>query len=125
MGYRPLAKIRGVNEQIKVRLQLSDPWEMGEALGWRSITGIVSDVTGDSWLVELDEPFDYEGALYQYVVITSRHEGKPLANATSVEVRCNMIRTTAERAASENPCDTSWWRGGHAMIGTVSLDAAP
>ena len=72
-----------MNEQIKVTLQLSDPWELGEALGWPSITGVVSDVTDESWLVELDEPFDYEGTRYQYVVITARHEDKPLAKVQS------------------------------------------
>ena len=118
-------EIHGENKPIKVKLQLSDPWKMGEALGWQPFTGLVSDLTGDSWLVELDEPFDYAGTRYQYMVISARHESKPLTMATSGAVPCNMIRTAAERAVSDNPCDISWWRGGHAMIGTVSLDAAP
>ncbi len=82
VGYRRMFEIHGENKPIKVKLQLSDPWEMGEALGWQPFTGLVSDLTGDSWLVELDEPFDYAGTRYQYVVISARHESKPLTMAT-------------------------------------------
>lgn len=110
-----------VKVHTKVRLQLSDPWEMGVALGWRSISGSVTYVEDVDCLVELDVPFDYEGTRYQYLVISARHEGKPLAQADSIEVPCNMIRTTPELAVSDHPVDTSWWRGGGAMIGTVAV----
>jgi hypothetical protein len=97
---------------------------MGEALGWPTISGTVAHSEAASWLVELDRPFVHANAEYRFLVLFSRHEDKSLANAVSEDVLCNIIRTTPERASSESPCDVSWWRGGHAMIGSVRADAA-
>jgi hypothetical protein len=109
---------------MRVVIKLSDPWEMGEALGWPAISGTVAHSEAASWLVELDRPFVHANAEYRFLVVSSRHEDKSLANAVSEDVLCNIIRTTPERASSESPCDVSWWRGGHAMIGSVRADAA-
>jgi hypothetical protein len=105
-------------------IKLSDPWEMGEALGWPAIPGTVVHSDAASWLVELDQPITYANADYRFLVVSSRHEGMPLAKAALEDVPRNMVRTTAERASSESPCDVSWWRGGHAMIGSVRAEAA-
>ena len=107
---------------MRVVLQISEPWEMGEALNWPRITGTIVSEGGGSWLVEFDRPFDYAGEQYRFVVVSARHEGDRLADATSVTVPCNMIRTTAQRASSANPCDVSWWRGGHAITGSVTAE---
>lgn len=104
---------------MRVVLNLSDPWEMGEALGWPAILGTVVHTDATSWLVEIDRPFVYANAEYRFLVVSVRHVGKSLANADSEHASCNMIRTTPERASSASPCDVSWWRGGHAMIGSV------
>lgn len=109
---------------MRVVLQLSDPWEMGEALDWPHILGTVVNNNGDSLLVEIDHPFEYDNMEYRFVVVSPRHEGIPLKNAASEVVPCNMIRTTTERAHSNNPCDVSWWRGGHAMIGSITVYSA-
>ena len=109
---------------MRVVIKLSDPWEMGETLGWPAISGTVAHGDAASWLVELDRPFVYANVEYRFLVVSSRHEDKSLANAVSEDVPCNIIRTTPERASSESPCDVSWWRGGHAMIGSVRVDAA-
>lgn len=93
---------------------------MGEALGWPAIFGTVAHADAASWLVEIDRPFVYANAVYRFLVVSARHEGKPLASANSELVLCNMIRTTPERASSSSPCEVSWWRGGHAVIGSVS-----
>jgi hypothetical protein len=109
---------------MRVVINLSDPWEMCEALGWPAISGIVAHSDAVSWLVKIDQPFVHANAEYRFLVVSPRHEDKSLANAVSEDVPCNMIRTTPERASSESPCDVSWWRGGHAMIGSVRADAA-
>lgn len=110
---------------MKVVIALSDPWEMGEVLGWPRIAGTVRHSDADCWLVEIDQPFDYANTEYRFIVMRARHMGNPLSNAVSAEIPCNMTRTTAERASSEAPCDLSWRRGGHAMIGTVEALAVP
>ncbi len=104
---------------MKVTLALSDPWIMGEELGWPSIPATVIHQDGDEWLVEVDQPFEYGGEKYQYLVISHRHVGTYLNQYTSMSVSCNMTRTTKERVSSASPCDTSWWRGGHAMTGSL------
>ena len=100
-------------------LRLSDPWAMGEELGWSPIPAAVMRTEGEVWLVEINQPFDYDGSNYRYVVITPRHVGASLSQCTSSRVPCNMTKTTTERALSASPCDTSWWRGGHTMIGSI------
>lgn len=104
---------------MRVVLQLSDPWDMGEALGWPRMPGRVVLESDGSWLVELDDPFRYAGAEYRFVVVSPRHVGVNLGEASRQSVPCNMTRTTSERATSDDPCDVSWWRGGRAMVGSV------
>ena len=113
-----------LGKRMRVVLELSDPWDMGETLGWPKITGTVVAEQDDSWLVEVDAPFEYSGSQYQYIVISARHVDTSLEGAISTAVSCNMIRTTSERAVSAAPCDVSWWRGGRAMIGSVVAEAA-
>jgi len=104
---------------VRVVLSLSDPWELGEALGWRPIRGVVTHQELDSWLIKIDAPFVHSDLEYQYVVISARHSGASLDQLRSQQVPCNVVRTTPERAQSETPCDVSWWRGGGAIIGTI------
>ncbi len=106
---------------MRVLLRLIDPWEMGEQLGWPAIPATVVREADDVWLVEIDRPFDYGDANYRFLVISPRHPGEQLAEHGALSVICNMIRTTEERASSASPCDTSWWRGGHSMIGSVEV----
>lgn len=53
-------------------------------------------------------PFDYQSQKYRFVVVTPRHVGQRLADVTVEPTPCSMLRTTPERAISENPCDTPW-----------------
>lgn len=124
-GHESGSAPRSRRHSLKVVIRLSDPWDLGEALGWPAIPGTVAHGEADSWLVELDRPFVHANAEYRFLVVCARHVGRPLANAVYEDVPCNMIRTTAERAASESSCDISWWRGGHAMIGTIRAHAGP
>lgn len=96
---------------------------MGEALSWPTILASVIHRSANAWLVEVIEPFTYANAEYRFIVVSARHAEESLAAAGSQEVPCNMIRTTRERASAADPCDVSWWRGGGAMIGSIT--AAP
>lgn len=109
---------------MRVTINLSDPWDMGEALGWAAMPGTIVHRAAAAWLVELDRPVFYSNTEYRLLVVLSRHEGRTLAQATLHDVSCSLIRTTAERASSATPCDISWWRGGHAMIGSIRAAAA-
>jgi hypothetical protein len=109
---------------MRVVLRLSDPWELGEALGWPAILGTVIHSDGCAWLVEIAKPFTYANVEFRFLVVSPRYEGSLLASAAIEAVSCNMTLTTPERARSELPCDLSWWRGGHAMVGTMIEEAA-
>ena len=104
---------------MKVVVSLSDPWDMGEALGRDTILASVIHRAANAWLLEVIEPFIYEDVEYRFIVVSPRHAGKSLAGSVSQDVPCNMIRTTPERAMAADPCDVSWWRGGGAMIGAI------
>ena len=109
---------------MRVVLRLSGPWELGEALGWPAIRGTVTHREESAWLVEIDKPFTYATMEFRFLVVSPRLQGSPLASAASEAVLCNMTLTTPERAFSDSPCDLSWWRGGHAMIGTMIGETA-
>jgi hypothetical protein len=107
---------------MTVELRISDPWELGEYLGWRTLESLVLREDRDAWLVELVQPFRYHDGEYRYIVVESRHQGTELSQIYGgAEISCNVTVTTAERAKSDQPCDISWWRGGHAMIGSVCI----
>lgn len=105
---------------MRVTLSLSDPWELGEALGWPTLIGTVVHRGTKKWLVELNQPFTHSGVEYRFLVVSARHAHSTLADSTSKWVPCNIVRTTVDRASEVDPCDLSWWRGGGAMIGSMA-----
>lgn len=107
---------------MKVVLQLSDPWALGEALGWPRISATVTIAKDDTWLAKIDDPFEFDGTEYRFIVVSPRHEGKSLSDASTGTIPCSMTRISTEHATSPDPCDLSSWHGGHAMIGTVKVD---
>lgn len=76
--------------QARIRLHLSKPWEMGEALAWRDLPASVGRRDGDRWFVELERPFRYRDAEYRYFLVAPRLEGWHLSDAASLEVPCEM-----------------------------------
>ena len=64
----------GVRRQpVRVALSLTDPWDMGEALGWPTILASVIHRSANSWLVEVIEPFTYADTEYRFIVVSARH----------------------------------------------------
>jgi hypothetical protein len=71
-------------------------------------------------LIQLDKPVMFENAECEFFVGATRHEGVSLESILDNEpILCNLTRISAERAASDNPLDLSWWRGGIGMICTL------
>ena len=105
---------------MTITLSLSDPWELGEALGWPMLAGTVVHRRAEAWLVELAQPFTHLGVEYRFLVVSARHADNTLADSASKTIACNIVRTTPDRASKADPCDLSWWRGGGAMIGSIA-----
>ena len=109
---------------MTVTLSLSDPWDLGEALGWPTLVATVVHRSTEAWLVELAQPFTHSGVEYRFLVVSARHADNTLADSASRRVPCNIVRTTPDRASEADPCDLSWWRGGGSMIGSIAASQA-
>jgi len=107
-------------------ITVSDPWDLGEALNWQAINGHLlqteSTDSGGKALVRFDQPVLYHGGAYNYAVASPRHEGSNIAEIRAGKsVGCAFTAISDEQAQSNNPMDTSRWRGGLAFIGDVVL----
>jgi len=115
---------------LPVVIKLSDPWELGEALGWKELEGVILDVDvridkyygnqEELALLKLDSPFEYNNTTCEYFIISPRMEGGSLNFLISGEsVNFAMTRISQEQAHSKDPFDLSKWRGGVAAIATL------
>ena len=110
----------------KVNLLISDPFELGEQLGWPALDAVVlkvqkneeSEVT--AVLLKLTSPFSYKNTHCQYFYASTRLVGASLGQLlNSQSVFCSFTRIPPEQLTSEDPFDVSWWRGGVAIIGNI------
>jgi hypothetical protein len=109
---------------MHIRILISDPWDLGEALSWRPLEGELvrteDDDHGGRGLIYLNDPIEHEGSRYKHVVASPRHEGDTLAGLLAGRsVFCGLIGVSDEDARVDTALDTSGWRGGLAFIGTV------
>lgn len=110
----------------RILVTVSDPWDLGQAVNWQAIRGQLlqteSTDSGGKALVRFDQPVFYHGAAYNYAVASPRHEGRNIAEIRAGKsVGCAFIAISDEQAQSNNPLDTSRWRGGLAFVADVAL----
>lgn len=110
----------------RVKLSISEPWELGEAFGWRPLYGEVLQFTGDLQggraLIKLDEVLEHGGKCWRYVVVSPRHEGVQIVAiqaGNSVLVACTGV--TDSDAESCDEVVPKKWRGGLAFIADMEL----
>jgi hypothetical protein len=108
-------------------VSVSDPWEFGEAIGWRPLVGsllkIEDDDHGGKALIMFDDVVSYGGAPWRYVVATVRHQGESITALRSGNVVLgSMIGITDEQAESTHPLDVAHWRCGLAFVGDIAPD---
>lgn len=73
-------------------------------------------------LARLLEPLWHEGAPITHVVVQVRHESDDFCDLRAGQKYfCNVTAIPAARAASENPLDLSWWRGGPAVMTDMAI----
>ena len=73
-------------------------------------------------LARLQEPLWHEGKPITHVVVQARHESDGFRDLKpGRKFSCNVTAIPAEQAASDNPLDLSWWRGGTAAITDMAI----
>lgn len=111
----------------RVKITISDPWQLGEALGWRPMVGNVvrleaNAATNDA-LIELDTVVDQRAFPTRFVVATPRHIGESIeAIERGTVVTCSFTGISEEQAFSGYPLDLGSWRGGMAFTGTIARE---
>ena len=109
----------------KVILLLSDPFELGEALGWPALDATVCHTkikSGEitSIVIKLTNSFNYKITHCEYFVASPRHEGVNFNQLQSGEpVISALTRVSVDQINSDKPFDLSSWRGGVAIIGDI------
>jgi hypothetical protein len=112
-----------MNSQAIV-ITVSDPWDVGEALGWKTIRGqcVRADSSGEGGraLIRFDEPLHYRDGTYRYAIASPRHIGRRIEEvAAGTTVDCVLIGISDEQAQSANALDANNWRGGLSFIGDI------
>ncbi len=110
-----------------ITILVSEPWEFCSVNGAGPFLATVLAVgpnhwypTGQAILLRLRSPVTYKGAACEYFIASPRYEGGDLQKlATGTDVDCGLTHIPADRAASANPFDLAWWRGGVGLIATL------
>jgi hypothetical protein len=113
-----------------VCITLSDPWDLGESLGWKPLFGTLvkadADLDGGRALVRFNKTINYRGTSYQYAVAAPRYKGDSLKVVDEGgKVYCSFTGVSDEHASLDDALSTQHWRGGLAFIGDLEALAQP
>src|SRR5699024_5996653 len=102
---------------LQVSIVLSDPWELGEALNWKPLSGELLRMEpgehGGRALIELERSIAYRGSDCRFVVASPRHVGEEIASLQlRKSVVCAFTGISDAQAVSSGIPDTREWRGG-------------
>lgn len=113
---------------MRVTVSISDPWDLGEALGWSRLRGELLRTQNaqhrERALIRLDDAILWEGTSWRYLIAQARHVEPDIhAIFGGAEVPAGFVGITDEQATSNTQLDTSKWRGGGLVItGTLALE---
>lgn len=111
----------------KITLKLSDPWDLGEQLGWSELEAIIINVKDDggvpiSVAIKLVAPFVYKNISCEYFIASPRLEVADFTGLLKGQaVFCGLTRISSDQIATVDPFDLSHWRGGVGLIGEIEL----
>jgi hypothetical protein len=113
-----------VSPHIHVKIHISDPWDLGEALNWEPLEGKLiatndSSVEGKA-LIKLSQSFNYKNTKCEYLIAIPRYTGVNIGVLVKGNpIICGITRIPKGLAESQNPFDLSLWRGGVTIIGEL------
>ena len=107
----------------EVVLRISDPWDLGESVGWQSYRASVLAGDKEKVLIRLDEPFVYEGQQREYFVAASRHERHSVTDlAQGKSIFSNMVQIESDRVDFGDLLNEARWRAGTGIMLIGNLD---
>jgi len=110
---------------LRVMIQITDPWDVGEELGWRALYGevqrVCNDKEGGQALIKLDALVLRGGQPWSFLLAAPRHEGMTIAQVGHGKiVTASFLGVSDEKAWSHALLDVEDWRGGGlAFIGDL------
>jgi hypothetical protein len=113
----------------KVAFGISDPWDLGEQLGWTTLEATVIKVKDEggvsvSLAIKLTDPFVYKDTRCEFFIVSPRLEGNDFSQLdTKQPVFSGFTRVSSDQIISDDTFDLSHWRGGVALIGSIKLSA--
>ena len=111
----------------KVAFGISDPWDIGEQLGWPTLEAVIVNVKDEGDLpisiaIKLTNPFDYKNTRCEFFIVSPRHEGNDFSQLNKGQsVFSGFTRVSSDQIVANDPFDLSHWRGGVALIGSIEL----
>ena len=98
----------------RFELTVSDPWEFVTNRG-ANFSGVVAGVEGDSLILTLESPIDYEAIHAEKLLASLRHEGRGFRSSEAVAVSIIPI------AKGYSPVEArAKWRGW-SLVGVLAV----
>lgn len=103
-----------------VELKISDPWDLGEFLGWKSYTAEVLAADTEKILIRLHEPFTYKEQTREYFVAAARHQGDMVTQLTRGKpLFSNISQIDSEGINHDDLLNEQDWKVGICLIGEL------
>lgn len=106
----------------KLLFTVSEPWAFEDDNGFCSFEVEVMAVEGDSLFLQGSQKVRIGSSEYDSFICSPRLEGGSISQLKNkLDLWCSSTALPQDKANSTNPFDLSWWRGGGALIGSLSV----
>jgi hypothetical protein len=124
-----IGQLRERLQGVRVRLQISDPWDFGTAQGTAPLHASIAGVTSDPakpdeavLLIRLATPLEYKGTTCEYFIALPRRAASSFEELRALRpIESALTGVSTEEATSSDPFDPKRWRGGVALLGSIAL----
>ena len=107
----------------RVKISVSDPWELGETLGWKPLSGSVIETSHERLLVKLDQPLNHGGRSYHFIAAMLRHEGTSYLLPLEGAVPSNFVGATDASLVRGGSMSSDSRGGGLVFIGAIAMES--
>lgn len=102
----------------KVRITISEPWELSEF----PLEGIIIMEKDDALIIQLITPITYKNIIGEYFMARLRSNAENIASFIDKKHGVfNLVNIPVNAIQSKNPFDISSWRGGIGLICDIDI----